>query len=88
MSKSQTLLEKMRANPKKGWTINDVQKLCNEFGMSCSSPTRGSHYKVSSAMLEGHLTVPHKRPIKPIYIKHLTNMVEAHLAAQTEDRND
>lgn len=82
MAAKKTILESMRINPKKDWTIGDVEKLCAQNGLDFAAATRGSHYKVTSAHLSKILTVPFKRPIKTHYIKDLVGMVDAHLAAK------
>jgi hypothetical protein len=73
------LLDKMRVNPRNDWQVKDVETLCAQIGLTCTSPSSGSHYKVSSPHLaEGTLTIPAKRPIKPVYIKHLVSLAETH----------
>lgn len=72
-------LEKMRDNPRNDWTIEDIEKVCRDLGINCSPPTSGSHYKVSSEHLAGALPIPRNRPIKPIYIKKLLNLADAHM---------
>lgn len=74
----------MRANPKGDWTISDIQKVSGDIGLVCTNPTRGSHYKVSSAHIDGILSVPHKRPIKVTYIKSFIGLVEAHVSAAAQ----
>ncbi|HUR43560.1 MAG TPA: type II toxin-antitoxin system HicA family toxin [Aestuariivirga sp.] len=65
-------LEAMRRNPRGDWTIADVKALCREFGIFCE-PLRGggSHYKIAHPQLPLKLTIPFKRPIKPVYVKQL-----------------
>lgn len=77
------LLERMRRNPKSDWTIKDVAALCREHGIDCS-PARsgGSHYKVTHPSMPEILTVPFKRPIKPVYIRKLVVFVDAVRNAQ------
>jgi len=77
MSKSDKLLERMVRNPQDGFTIADVQSICRANGIDCSPPKRGSHYTVSHVSQSGILTVPYKRPIKPVYIKLLVAYVLA-----------
>ncbi|MFD1704469.1 hypothetical protein ACFSCV_15785 [Methylopila henanensis] len=74
-------LADMRANPKGDWQVRDVEKLCNQIGLSCNPPTRGSHIKVRSKHLSGILTIPAHKPIKPPYIRKLTALAMAHLEA-------
>jgi hypothetical protein len=71
-------LEAMRQNPQSDWKIVDVEALCKEYEINCS-PHRGgsSHYKVSHPWLTEILTVPFKRPIKPVYIRQLVKFVDA-----------
>lgn len=78
MAKKRSTLDKMRENPGNNWTIEDIRKVCDEYGLVLAEPTRGSHYKVSSEHLNGILTVPYKRPIKAFYIKHLVQMTLTH----------
>ena len=86
LAKKQSLLEQMRQNPRRNWSIDDVAKVCTENGIQCMSPTRGTHYKVASPLLDGHLTVPAHRPIKPFYIKELVGMIAAHHIRMTEGK--
>lgn len=69
-------LEKMRENPS-DWRIEDVVSVCEEHGITCSKPKNGSHYKVSHSSMAEILTVPFKRPIKPVYIKKLVEFIDA-----------
>jgi hypothetical protein len=70
------LLDRMRANPR-DWRIDDVLALCRAYGVDCSPPRKGSHYKVKHASMEEILTVPAHRPIKPVYIRDLVRFVDA-----------
>ncbi|WP_116654033.1 type II toxin-antitoxin system HicA family toxin [Pelagibacterium sediminicola] len=72
------LLERMRRNPKGDWTIEDVARLCRQYGAHCAPPrSGGSHYKVAHPAVTEILTVPFKRPIKPVYIRKLVLLVDA-----------
>ena len=66
----------MRANPR-DWRIDDVERLCTGFGIACTPPRKGSHYKVSHRAMPMILTIPAHRPIKPVYIRDLIAFVEA-----------
>jgi hypothetical protein len=67
----------MRANPKGNWRIEDVKAVCDEFGILCE-PVRGggSHFKVGHAAIQRKLTIPFKRPIKPVYIRQLVAFID------------
>lgn len=79
MSKAEKLIEQMRRNPAGDWSIGDIQKLCNALGWPCLPPTGGgSHWKVAVPGNETILTIPAKRPIKPVYIRKLMELVKEH----------
>jgi len=71
------LLDRMRRNPAADWTIRDVETLCRRYNILCE-PARGggSHYKIGHGMMAEKLTIPYKRPIKPVYIRRLVAFVE------------
>ena len=70
------VVERMRSNPKGDWTIDDVRTACRQAGLRCDPPSGGSHWKVSHPALRDVLTVPARRPIKPVYIRKLVRLVE------------
>lgn len=70
-------LDQMRRNPQGNWKIRDVEMLCRAFGINCEPSRSGSsHYKVSHPQIAEILTVPFKRPIKPVYIRKLVAFVD------------
>lgn len=71
-------LDQMRLNPAANWTIADVVAVCREHGIVCEAPrSGGSHYKIGHPSQQQILTVPFKRPIKPVYIRKLVAFVDA-----------
>jgi len=80
MAPKKSLLEQMRANPKKGWSVKDVGTLCNQVGLTLKPPSHGSHHKVLSDLLHGALTVPYKRPVRVYYIKQIVGFADAHIS--------
>lgn len=60
----------MRSNPR-DWRIADVVAVCDAFGLTCTAPRKGSHYKIRHASQAEILTIPARRPIKPVYIADL-----------------
>ena len=71
-------LEDMRANPRANWRISDVQAVCEEFGVTFATPRGGgSHCKITHPSQREILTIPFKRPIKPVYIRKLVEFVDA-----------
>ena len=68
--------EKMRSNPRDNWDIDDVRVVCNEFGSTLRAPSRGSNYKVAHPGQSEILTIPARRPIKPVYIRMFVEFVD------------
>jgi len=80
-------LDRMRSNPASDWTIADVEAVCRERGVRCVPPRgAGSHYKVSHPSQHDILTIPSRRPIKPIYIRRLVRFLEAVAGAKEDDK--
>jgi hypothetical protein len=79
MPRGEKLLERMRNNPR-DWRIEDVQVVCAAFGVACAAPRKGSHYKVKHESQAEMLTVPARRPIKPVYIADLVGFIDAVIA--------
>jgi hypothetical protein len=77
MSKAEKLFEKMERNPRDNFSIEDIASVCRLFGLECEAPKRGSHFTISHESQEAILTVPHKRPIKPVYIRQFVSYVSS-----------
>lgn len=72
------LLERMRRNPVGDWKIPDIETVCKAHGVQCTAPTGGgSHYKISHSSQREILTIPFRRPIKPVYIRKLVRFIQA-----------
>ena len=70
------LIERMRREPQGGWTLQDVNSLCDHYGIGCEPPQDGqSHHKISLPNGSSTLTIPAGRPIKPVYIKAVVGLV-------------
>ena len=50
--------------------------VCAAFGLACTPPRKGSHYKVKHEDRAEMLTVPAHKPIKPWYIEALVGLVD------------
>jgi hypothetical protein len=71
-------LEAMRRGPRANWSIGDVEAVCGEAGVGCTPPRGGgSHYKIHHPAIPEILTVPFKRPIKPVYIRRLVAFIDS-----------
>jgi len=75
VARGEKLLARMRANPG-DWRIEDVETICNAFGLEFRRKT-GSHATISHSKVREILTVPARRPIKPLYIVRLVLFIDA-----------
>ena len=82
MARGDKLLERMRRNPR-DWRIEDVASVCAAFGVTCTAPNKGSHYKVKHATEQEILTIPAHRPIKAVYIVDLVRFLDRVIEAES-----
>jgi len=74
---SDKTLLKMRRNPS-GWRIEDLMEVAEQNGVNWRRPGRGgSHVIFGASDIREIVSVPAKRPIKPIYIKHFLALIDA-----------
>lgn len=71
------LFLRMKQNPAADWTIGDVETLCQQTGLMLRWG-KGSHACVTRLGVPEILTIPARRPIKPVYIRHLIRYIERH----------
>jgi hypothetical protein len=76
MGQGEKRLADMRRNPRDGWRIEDIQVICSEFGILLKAPNSGSHFKVTHPSRQEILTIPAKRPVKPVYVKQFVAFVD------------
>jgi hypothetical protein len=82
-----TLLS-LRKNPK-GWRIEELQKVAGENGVDWRRPGRGgSHVIFSAAGVREIVSVPAKRPIKPVYIKQFLALIDAAEGARGNEHKE
>lgn len=74
MSKVGKQLEKMRANPRDDWRIEDLKTIADRVGLVYRQPGT-SHVTFRSGSGQ-KLTVPAHKPIKPVYIKLFLELVD------------
>lgn len=74
MSKAEKLFKQMQNNPQ-DWRIEEIDTVARHFGFG-RIEGNGSHTKFYHDKLPEILSVPVKRPIKPIYVKHLLALIE------------
>jgi hypothetical protein len=44
--------------------------------MECVAPSRGSHWRIAHHSIAAILTIPARRPIKPVYIRMLLDYID------------
>jgi predicted RNA binding protein YcfA (HicA-like mRNA interferase family) len=75
MSNAEKILQQMKSNPKDDWTPNKIKIICKAFNITLRQ--RGTSHAVLTNMRGEHLTVPMHKPIKPLYIRRLVELIEA-----------
>ena len=75
MSKAAKLLQKMKSNPRADWTPANIRTLCKAYNLALRQ--WGTSHAVLTNDRGEHLTVPMRKPIKPLYIKRLVKLIEA-----------
>jgi len=78
------ILQKMRKN-QFGWRIEDLQAVAEGSSVEWRRPGRGgSHVIFSAPGVREIVSVPSKRPIKPVYIKQFVALIDAAEALKTK----
>lgn len=77
MSQAEKRLAAMRANPLGDWRIDDVEMVCRAYDITVDPPRGSSHYVVKRASLRERLSIPARRPIKAVYVRHLVAFIDA-----------
>ncbi len=72
------LLDRMRRNPAGDWNIRDVEAVCREYGLQFRPGKGTSHCHAKYPSAREILTIPARRPIKPVYIRKRVRYIEAH----------
>lgn len=67
----------MKRNPRDGWTIDEIKSVCRSVGIHPFVPPGGQHVVLSHPWIDGLLTVPARRPVKPLYVQLVVDMVDA-----------
>ena len=75
MSKAVKLLQKMKANTKADWSQSNIKTLVKAFNLNLRQ--RDTSHAVITNSSGQHITVPMHKPIKPLYIKRLVELIEA-----------
>ncbi len=73
MSKADKLLNKMKANPR-DWSSDQVRTVAKQNGLIVRQ--RGTSHAVLVNSKGQYLSVPMHKPIKPLYIEQLIELIE------------
>lgn len=74
MTVAEKTLEKIRRNPR-DWRIEALEAIAKRYGINVRK-SGGSHVVFHHPAWIELLCIPARRPIKPIYIKKLINLIE------------
>ncbi len=75
MSSTEKKIDAMRANPKADWHIGDFEAVARALGMSVRKGG-GSHVVFSHPCSRTRVTIPARRPIKPVYVREFIAFVD------------
>jgi hypothetical protein len=74
---SDKTLQRMRRNPS-GWRIEDLIRVAQQSAVEWRRPGRGgSHVIFGAPGVREIVSVPAKRPIKPVYVKYFLALIDA-----------
>lgn len=74
MSKAEKTLEAMRANPR-DWRMDSLETVARRYGITVRK-TGGSHFVFMHADSDLAVTIPSRRPIKPVYVIHFLALLD------------
>jgi hypothetical protein len=74
-SRASKLLSEMRRNPKGDWRIEQLDTVARAYEVNVRQG-RGSHVVFEHPNLARALSVPARRPIKPVYVRRFVALIE------------
>ena len=74
MNAATKLLEAMRQNPR-DWSMAKLLSVAGHYGVEVRS-NGGSHHVFSHPKVRDPLSIPARRPIKPLYIKRFVMLID------------
>jgi hypothetical protein len=77
MSRADKQLAAMKRSPDREWPVEEVVDTCRSYGVRCVVPAGRSHYVLSHHLIDGLLTIPASRPLKPFQVMLLVDLLEA-----------
>ena len=79
MPRADKTLDRMRANPR-DWRIGRLEAVAAAHGVNVRKPG-GSHVVFEHPAVSEAVSVPARRPIKPVYIRRFVALIDAVRAA-------
>ena len=67
----------MKNNPRGDWRISDVETLANRYSFLVNRPKGGGSHVTLRHDSGARLSIPARRPIKPVYIRQLVRLIES-----------
>ena len=74
MGSGEKIVNAMRNNPR-DWAMAKLLTVASHYGLEVRS-TGGSHHVFSHPSVKNSLSVPARRPIKPIYLKKFLELID------------
>ncbi len=74
MSKADKMLERLRSNPR-NWRIESLEAVAKRVGIEVRK-TGGSHFVFFHPDSEIAVTIPSRRPIKPVYVVQFLALID------------
>jgi len=74
MNTATKLLDAMRNNPR-DWRMEQLLTVARQFDVTVRNDG-GSHHVFAHAAIQGIVTVPAHRPIKPVYIRQFLALID------------
>lgn len=75
MPRADKTLDEMRANPR-DWRIDTLESVAAAFGVNVRK-AGGSHVVFEHPAVAEALSVPARRPIKPVYVRRFVGLIDA-----------
>jgi hypothetical protein len=75
MAGAEKRLSRMRSAPRDDWQIDDLEAVARIYGITIRR-SGGSHVVLPFGCGTGGVTVPARRPIKPIYVRQFVGLVD------------
>jgi predicted RNA binding protein YcfA (HicA-like mRNA interferase family) len=73
MNKTEKLITKMQGNPR-DWSIEDIKIVAARYGFKYRQP--GTSHVTFRADTGQKITIPARKPIKPVYVKKFLALIE------------